>query len=411
VDDLPGKAKGFFANQFFGKNDPFVQQTKQQIAQRLYTIGTNELFDAMFGATDNRFDAADSIEQKKIVLVNTSRARLGEAGSAIFGRYILAQCLAAAFARAAIPEKDRHLAICFVDEVKAYADEQIKTILSDARQFGLGIFMATQAPHQIEKSIRDEIATNTALRLTGNFEDNNLAASLADTMQTTRQAIQSLERKDYAFTEFMTYVRGETKQGAVKLRIPMTTIANEPTMAEPAWEAMRQKNRERYRAIGWGGTRASVTKPLPDTPQPSALTLPPAKSPSFQRPHLRRVGNRLVYIHDLGPIKRAKQKAPYADKRRQWRKAHQQAQRKLPYQLAAQDRKYKKRWRFSYRVVRGAATAQRVYRLVKKPGRLFNRLVPNVGQARSADRYVDRAEKAASAEPAASADKGGSTSK
>ena len=161
--------------------------------------------------------------------------------------------------------------------MKAYADEQIKTILSDARQFGLGIFMATQAPHQIEKSIRDEIATNTALRLTGNFEDNNLASSLADTMQTTRQGIQSLERKDYAFTEFMTYVRGETKQGAVKLRIPMTTISNEPTMSEQAWEAMRQKNRERYGANAEAGAITPASTPIEEqnTSAPSPEHAPP----------------------------------------------------------------------------------------------------------------------------------------
>jgi hypothetical protein len=152
INALPPIARDFFLNSFY-KPDALMTQTKQQIAARLYTLAATPLFE-MFSAKHNSFNAFDCIQQKKIVLVNTDRLALGEEGSALFGRFVIAQVLGAAFARAAIPENERHLALLIVDEAKAYLDEQAEKFLSDARQFWVGLLLATQYVHQLEEGVR-----------------------------------------------------------------------------------------------------------------------------------------------------------------------------------------------------------------------------------------------------------------
>ncbi len=139
IDALDPLARDFFWNQFYSR-DQFINQTKAQIAARLYTLSRNRAFFEMFAAPHNGFNAGHCIRDKLITLISTDRAYLGDEGSAIFGRFILAQCLAAAFARADIPERERHLALLIVDEFKTYADEEVTPkIFTNARQFGLGI--------------------------------------------------------------------------------------------------------------------------------------------------------------------------------------------------------------------------------------------------------------------------------
>ena len=103
INALSPIARDFFLNAFY-KPDALMTQTKAQIAARLYTLAATPIFQ-MFSAKDNSFNAFECIQQKKIVLVNTDRLTLGDDGSTIFGRFVLAQCLAAAFARAPIPEE------------------------------------------------------------------------------------------------------------------------------------------------------------------------------------------------------------------------------------------------------------------------------------------------------------------
>jgi hypothetical protein len=221
-------ARSFFENQFFaGKGgDVLVQQTKSQIAQRLYTLGRLPKFDAMFSAPDDLFDPYECMQRKRVVLINTDarstdQGGLGEA-SGIFGRYILAQCLSAARRR---PKHERHLALLVVDECKAYMDEQAALILSDARQFGLGMLLASQFPHQLEEGVRREINTNTSIRMMGAIE-YSVAAQYARDMFCEPKFITSMKSYDKSHAEWAVYTTDMAQ--AAKVTMPFRAIENMP---------------------------------------------------------------------------------------------------------------------------------------------------------------------------------------
>jgi hypothetical protein len=293
IDELEPIARDFFWNQFYGK-DPYVSQTKAQIAARLYTVGRNPIFNQMFSAPDNLFNAYDCIAEKKIVLVSTDRSYLGDDASALFGRFIIAQCMAAALAREALPERDRHLALLIVDEAKHFCDETTEKILSDARQMGLGRVLATQFAHQLPEGVRRAIYGNTAIKLIGPVEYAD-RVSLAREMKTTPEMIGDTRAYDNSHTEFAAHVRTDNlTPHAVKLTIPFGTLEQLPTMDESTWHAMRHRNRELVAA-----KVAAPPAPAP-SPPPTLHKRQPHDFGQVERVHFPDLGLTLNALLDSG---------------------------------------------------------------------------------------------------------------
>jgi hypothetical protein len=272
IEALDPVARDFFVNQFYSK-DALVSQTKAQIAARLYTVASNPTFNKMFSAKENKFNALQCIEEKKIVLINSDRLFLGDDASGVFGRFILAQCLAAALARARIDESKRHLALLIVDEAKQYFDEQTEKILSDARQFGLGFLFATQYVSQLPEGVRKAMYGNTSIKMIGPVEYAD-RVSLAREMNTTPEFIGSMRSYDRSHSEFAVHVRSDNlTPHAVKIAVPMGTLESQPQMNEPSHKMLRQKNRLAV---------TSPVEPIQGAPLPPTTNLqpPPAGSPS-----------------------------------------------------------------------------------------------------------------------------------
>lgn len=242
TDTLEPITQSFFANQFYSR-DALINQTKAQIAARLYTIGRNRLFNAMFSATENKFNALQLMQEKSVVIVNTTRDKLGDQGSAVFGRYILAQCLAAAWQR---PKHQRHLCLLMVDEAKTYLDDQSKKILSDARAFGLGLLLASQFPDQLEDGVRKEVINNTSVKFAGPAA-YSVVAQIHRDMRCDPAFIMDMKKVDYSHAEWACYVDNLTPQ-AIKLTIPFGALEKLPKLSPAEHQALRQANRERFTA-------------------------------------------------------------------------------------------------------------------------------------------------------------------
>src|SRR6202044_2114082 len=102
IAKLDATSQAFFQNQFFSKA---FAQTKQQIARRLYGVLQVPAFDRMFSPTVNKLDLFGAIQSGNVVLINTSKAQLKSEASALFGRYMIALAMRAAFERVAVQHR------------------------------------------------------------------------------------------------------------------------------------------------------------------------------------------------------------------------------------------------------------------------------------------------------------------
>ena len=265
LDQLPETPRDYFRYRFLSK-DQLANQTKDQIADRLHRVATFRKFMAMFDAPDNTFDAYRLMQEKKIVIVNTDRNKLGDDGSTILGRYILAQCLAAAWQR---PKDERHLALIVVDEAKTYLDDQSKKILSDARAFGVGLLLASQFPDQLDEGVLKEVVNNTTVKFAGPAS-HSVVSGLNRDMRTTPDFIMTMKKKDFAYAEWACYVDNLTPS-AIKLTVPFGAIEKLPRMSDAEWRDMRARNKERYGANQSQDAQPRAEPRISTPPQPKTV--------------------------------------------------------------------------------------------------------------------------------------------
>jgi len=97
IATLPPDLQDFFHKDF---NERSYADRRREVLQRLRLLLDNDTMRAMLTAATTRFRIGEAMDSGKIVIINNSKARLGDQGAEFFGRFFIAQVLAAAQQRA-----------------------------------------------------------------------------------------------------------------------------------------------------------------------------------------------------------------------------------------------------------------------------------------------------------------------
>ena len=121
----------------------------------------------ILGQTKSGFNLRDIMDNKKILLVNLSKGRLGELNSKLLGIIFVMKFQAAAMGRADVPEELREDFSLYVDEFQNFATESFETILSEARKYHLNLILGNQFMTQLTDKIREAIIGNVGTVISG----------------------------------------------------------------------------------------------------------------------------------------------------------------------------------------------------------------------------------------------------
>ena len=114
----------------------------------------------IIGQSKSAFQFRDAMDNKKIVLINLAKGRLGEENASFLGLLLIPKILTAAMSRHNQPESKRTDFFLYVDEFQNFATTDFVQILSESRKFRLNLILANQYLEQIPKPIRDAIFGN-----------------------------------------------------------------------------------------------------------------------------------------------------------------------------------------------------------------------------------------------------------
>ena len=128
---------------------------------------SNEMMRNIIGQTKSGFNLREIMDNKKILLVNLSKGRVGELNSQLLGMIFVMKFQAAAMGRADIPESERVDFSLYVDEFQNFATESFATILSEARKYRLSLVLANQFMTQLTDQIRESILGNIGTVISG----------------------------------------------------------------------------------------------------------------------------------------------------------------------------------------------------------------------------------------------------
>ncbi|TWP20527.1 hypothetical protein EUA66_04635, partial [TM7 phylum sp. oral taxon 349] len=113
------------------------------------------------------FNFADIMNNRKILLANLSKGKMGDLNSKLLGIIFVMKFQAAAMARANIPEEERKDFTLYVDEFQNFATDSFETILSEARKYRLSLVLGNQFMTQLQESLREAILGNVGTTITG----------------------------------------------------------------------------------------------------------------------------------------------------------------------------------------------------------------------------------------------------
>jgi hypothetical protein len=128
---------------------------------------SNEMMRNIIGQTKSGFDLRDIMDNKKILLVNLSKGRVGELNSQLLGMIFVMKFQAAAMGRADVPESEREDFSLYVDEFQNFATDSFESILSEARKYRLSLILANQFMTQLTDKIREAIIGNIGTVISG----------------------------------------------------------------------------------------------------------------------------------------------------------------------------------------------------------------------------------------------------
>ena len=128
---------------------------------------SNLMMKNTLGQIHSGFNIREIMDQKKILLVNLSKGKLGELNSKLLGMIFVMKFQTAAMSRVDTPEKERNDFCLFVDEFQNYSTESFESILSEARKFRLNLIVANQFMTQLTDKIREGVIGNVGTIVAG----------------------------------------------------------------------------------------------------------------------------------------------------------------------------------------------------------------------------------------------------
>jgi len=139
------------------------QQKIEAVNPILNKVGqflSSSLLRNVLGQSKNSFNLRWAMDNKKIIIVNLSKGKIGEDASSLLGAMIITKFQLEAMSRADIKESERTDFYLYVDEFQNFATDSFTTILSEARKYKLNLVMANQYIDQMTEKVKDAVFGN-----------------------------------------------------------------------------------------------------------------------------------------------------------------------------------------------------------------------------------------------------------
>lgn len=134
------------------------------ITSKLTPFISNDIMRPIIAQQKSAFNFRKIIDEKKVLLINLSKGKIGELNSNLIGMVFVGKILMAALSRVDIPEQKRHNFYLYIDEFQNFITDSIAVILSEARKYRLNLIIAHQYITQLiengDEKIKDAVFGN-----------------------------------------------------------------------------------------------------------------------------------------------------------------------------------------------------------------------------------------------------------
>ena len=152
--------KAFWVDEYSKYPDRFQAEAIAPIQNKVGRFLSSSMMRNIVGQVKSSIDLRKVMDEKKILLLNLSKGRIGEDNSALLGAMIITKIQLAAMSRVEMSEDKREDFYLYVDEFQNFSTESFANILSEARKYRLNIIMAHQYIEQLKDETRAAVFGN-----------------------------------------------------------------------------------------------------------------------------------------------------------------------------------------------------------------------------------------------------------
>jgi len=170
VDNVKDSSvKSFWVDEFAKYTEKFAAEATPAIQNKIGQFTSNPLIRDIVGQPKSSLDIRKIMDEKKILIINLSKGRVGEANANLLGSMLITKIYLAAMSRADIQEKELKKLpnfYLYVDEFQSFANESFADILSEARKYKLNLTIAHQYIEQMSEEVRAAVFGNVGTFIT-----------------------------------------------------------------------------------------------------------------------------------------------------------------------------------------------------------------------------------------------------
>lgn len=147
--------------------EEFPSYTKQlraeavaPILNKVGQIAASPNLRLILGQLAPRFDLAFAMNNRRILIANLAKGRIGEQAANLLGSLLVSHLQLIAMERGALPPQERVPFFVHVDEFQTFSSDAFASLLSESRKFALHFALANQFTDQLSDAVRAAVIGN-----------------------------------------------------------------------------------------------------------------------------------------------------------------------------------------------------------------------------------------------------------
>lgn len=137
-----------------------LQNIVPYVTSKFDVFLANDIMRPIIAQEHSAFNFRNLMDEKKILLVNLSKGRLGDINSNLIGLIIVGKILMAALSRSGTSFAEMPAFYLYIDEFQNVTTPSISVILSEARKYKLSLNIAHQFIAQLDEKIKNSVFGN-----------------------------------------------------------------------------------------------------------------------------------------------------------------------------------------------------------------------------------------------------------
>ena len=173
--------KMFWIDDYENYDERFRKEIISPVQNKVGQLLTSSQMRNIVGQPKSSVDFGFVMDQKRILLANLSKGKLGEDKSNLLGSAIITKMYLAALERQNLPEEYRKDFYLYVDEFQNFSTDIFPSILSEARKYRLNLPLAHQYLYQLPEAIKHAVFGNVGTVISfrvGSYDAKQLAEEM-----------------------------------------------------------------------------------------------------------------------------------------------------------------------------------------------------------------------------------------